>query len=130
VNEGHGSGPGWRLLQMTGRDNHVSTVARFCRGCGKELPAGSSLLFHPDCRRADKRRRVADQRRREEERREEWLRRQRCPKCGAGLEQLAFSNRRKTPEYACDASPTPEQIPAPTDSRQGQEEQTVLTNRS
>jgi hypothetical protein len=65
-------------------------IIRFCRGCGKELPAGTSLLFHPECRKADKRRRVTDQRRREAERRERWLRRQRCPECGASLETLVI----------------------------------------
>jgi len=113
---------------MASEEARVDAVIRFCRGCGKELPAGTSLLFHPECRKSDKRRRVAHQRRREAERREKWIRRQHCPKCGASLEELAFSNRQPLPERSCDASPTQRRLRAHTDGSQGQGEQIAPTD--
>jgi hypothetical protein len=54
----------------------------YCRACGDALAPGAGGLFHPDCLKADKQRRVREQRQRELEKFRRWLQRQRCPKCG------------------------------------------------
>ena len=55
----------------------------FCRGCGQPLPLGTRRLFHADCLKADKVRRVHHQRQQQHELFAYWLRKQICPKCGA-----------------------------------------------
>lgn len=57
----------------------------FCRGCGQPLPSGWHGQFHPECLKADKRRRTQEKRRLESARLLEWLQRQRCPQCGAAM---------------------------------------------
>ena len=57
----------------------------FCRGCGQPLPAAWHALFHPECLKADKRRRTQEKRRLERARLQQWLHRQRCPQCGATM---------------------------------------------
>lgn len=41
------------------------SAAYYCRGCGGPLPQGSKARFHAECRRIDKRLRVALRRERE-----------------------------------------------------------------
>jgi hypothetical protein len=79
-------------------------VAYYCRGCGVPLPQGSSVHFHPECLKADKRRRIAERRQRETQRLHKWLRRRKCPDCGASLEKLAQVNPGRYVEIACEAS--------------------------
>ena len=67
-------------------------VAYYCRGCGGPLPQGSPARFHPECLKADKRRRIAERRQRETQQFHKWLRRCRCPECGATLERLTQVN--------------------------------------
>ena len=74
-----------------------------CRGCGGPLPQGRSARFHAECLKADKRRRVAERRQRETQQLHPWLRRHRCPDCGATLEKLAHVNPRCSVELACEA---------------------------
>jgi hypothetical protein len=57
----------------------------FCRGCGDPLPGDWHGQFHPECLKADKRRRTQDKRRLERARHQQWLQRQHCPECGAML---------------------------------------------
>lgn len=57
----------------------------YCRGCGQQLPPGWRGLFHAECLKADKRRRVREKRDREREMFQAWLGRQSCPNCGALL---------------------------------------------
>lgn len=56
-----------------------------CRGCGVPLPFGFRGLFHPDCLKADKRRRTREKRRVEREKFEAWLRRLQCRECETSL---------------------------------------------
>jgi hypothetical protein len=79
-------------LPMTERDTKIALLYH-CRGCGRELPPSKRSLFHPDCLKVDKRRRVQEVRRRERIRFERWLSRQRCPQCGAELGTLAHPPR-------------------------------------
>jgi hypothetical protein len=60
----------------------------FCRGCGQPLPSGWHAQFHPECLKADKRRRTQEKRRLERVRLQQWLHRQRCPQCGAALAEM------------------------------------------
>ena len=71
---------------MGSQDEPVS-VSQFCRGCGQPLPAGLRVLFHPKCRKADKRRRVSEKREAERKRFAEWQSRCSCPQCGTRLRQ-------------------------------------------
>lgn len=57
----------------------------FCRGCGQPLPASWHGQFHPQCLKADKRRRTQEKRRLQRIRLQQWLQRQRCPQCGASM---------------------------------------------
>ena len=59
----------------------------YCRGCGALLPPGFQGQFHPDCRKADKRRRVRVKREAERKRFAEWVSRRSCPQCGTRLRQ-------------------------------------------
>ena len=79
-------------------------VAYYCRGCGGPLPQDSSVHFHPECLKADKRRRIAERRQRETQRLHKWLRRRKCPDCGASLEKLVQVNPGRSVEIACEAS--------------------------
>ena len=81
----------------------------YCRGCGKQLPAGFRGQFHRQCLRDDKRRRIREQRQREQERFQRWLDKQRCLKCGA-----KYSDQRSdgAVEASCEASqPSQEREP-------------------
>ena len=53
----------------------------FCRGCGGELLRSSRSYFHPECMKADKRRRTRERRAREREQFARWLREVPCPHC-------------------------------------------------
>jgi hypothetical protein len=63
----------------------LNATVHYCRGCGGPLPPGWEGLFHPDCLKADKRRRVQEDRKREQRKFQEWLSKRRCPSCGARL---------------------------------------------
>ena len=54
----------------------------FCRGCGGELHCSSRSYFHPECMKADKRRRIRERRARERGQFARWLRTVSCPHCG------------------------------------------------
>jgi hypothetical protein len=79
-------------------------AAYYCRGCGDALPQGNSARFHPECLKADKRRRIAERRQRETQRFHKWLRRRKCTNCGASLEKLARVDHGRSVETACEAS--------------------------
>lgn len=57
---------------------------QYCRGCGGVLPPGVRAHFHKECLRADKRSRISEDRAREHEKFQRWLKKLRCPNCGAG----------------------------------------------
>jgi hypothetical protein len=59
----------------------------YCRGCGEKLPPECHAEFHPECLKADKRRRTQEKRRLENERLMAWLERQKCPTCGSAMRQ-------------------------------------------
>jgi len=59
----------------------------YCRGCGEKLPPDWHAQFHPECLKADKRRRTQEKRRWEHERLLAWLERQKCPACGSAMRQ-------------------------------------------
>jgi hypothetical protein len=67
-------------------------TVHYCRGCGGPLPRGWKGLFHPNCLKADKRRRVQEAREREHRKFQEWLSKRRCPACGARQGQRSNSN--------------------------------------
>ncbi len=95
----------------------------FCRGCGGPLPEGSKARFHVECRRTDKRRRVAGRRQRQAMRENRLLRRHlrhlNCPSCGASLSKLDQSNLGRSVKPPCDvAQPTPERL-NPEEQRAG-----------
>ncbi len=98
-----------RLLQRTslmeeGQDKPSQASAYYCRGCGGLLPERSSVRFHPECLKADKRRRVAELRQREAQRFRTWFSRQHCPECGAKLEKLANAGPPRPVVRACETS--------------------------
>lgn len=84
--------------------NNEKQHQHYCLGCGKPLPPGRRGLFHHDCLKADKRYRTSERRRREREKFQSWLRRQRCPRCGARLGEQAEEARRLLQECPCEAS--------------------------
>jgi hypothetical protein len=103
--------PAAELAQPRGLSGELSeeadlTIAHchFCRGCGQPLPPGSRRLFHPDCLKADKRRRVREQRQQQYELFARWLLQQSCPKCGARCGELRSKAVTGTP---CEASQPP-----------------------
>src|ERR1700730_1764883 len=57
----------------------------YCRGCGEKLPPDWHAQFHPECLKADKRRRTYEKRRLEQERLLAQLERQKCPACGSAI---------------------------------------------
>ena len=59
----------------------------YCRGCGEKLPPDWHAQFHPECLKADKRRRTNEKRLLERERLLAWLERQKCPVCGSAMRQ-------------------------------------------
>jgi len=69
--------------KLTEGANLTPARHHFCRGCGQPLMPGSRRLFHPDCLKEDKRRRVRQQRQQQYEQFARWLRQQTCPNCGA-----------------------------------------------
>jgi RNase P subunit RPR2 len=89
----------------------LDSTTYFCRGCGKPLPEGSKARFHAECRRGDKRRRVADRREREAKRDARRLRNQlrqlNCPDCGASLAKLAQASLGHSVKLLCDAAQPP-----------------------
>ena len=95
---------------MTDADTCSSGPAAgyYCRGCGGLLSEGGKAHFHPECLRSDKQRRVAEHRRLETERRQAWLKRQRCPACGASLGKLTDTDLRRPVEDMCEPSQGPQ----------------------
>ena len=82
----------------------IQPPAYYCRGCGDPLPQGSTARFHPECLKADKRRRIAERRQRETQRLHRWLQRRKCPDCGATLEKLAQVSPRHSLKGSCETS--------------------------
>ncbi len=67
----------------------------YCRGCGEKLPSDWHAQFHPECLRADKRRRTQERRRLEWERLVALLERVKCPVCGSGTHPASERRRRE-----------------------------------
>ena len=67
----------------------------YCRGCGEKLPPDWHAQFHPQCLKADKRRRTQERRRWERERLLALLERQKCPVCGSAMSQEPKRSRRE-----------------------------------
>jgi hypothetical protein len=63
----------------------------YCRGCGEKLPPDWHGQFHPECLKADKRRRTQDERAKLLAR----LEGQKCPTCGATLGREPKPRRRE-----------------------------------
>lgn len=80
----------------------------YCRGCGRPQPQGSKARFHAQCRRRDKRRRVAQRRQREARREAQWFRARlrdfKCPECGASLAELVPASPSRSAEVARDVA--------------------------
>jgi hypothetical protein len=75
----------------------------FCRGCGRELPLGSRNYFHPECMKADKRRRIRERRAREREQFARWLRHVPCPHCGHRYGERLLEQSMECPREASQA---------------------------
>ncbi len=58
----------------------------YCRGCGEKLPSDCHAQFHPECLKADKRRRTHEKRRLEQER---------LLACGSAMQQVPKRRRRE-----------------------------------
>ncbi len=84
--------PMTKLRQDERRPQH------YCSGCGELLPPRRKGFFHPDCLKADKRERMREKRRCEGEKLMTWLRRLRCPECGARLGGKPKSTRQHLEE--------------------------------
>jgi hypothetical protein len=82
----------------------IRPPAYYCRGCGGALPQGSLARFHPECLKADKRRRIAERRQREAQRLYRWLQRRKCLDCGATLEKLAQASPQCSAKRSCETS--------------------------
>ena len=67
----------------------------YCKGCGEKLPPDCHAQFHPACLKADNLRRTQERRQLEQERFLAWLARQKCPACGATLQQDLKHGRRE-----------------------------------
>jgi hypothetical protein len=78
-----------------------------CRGCGGPLAVGSPSMFHAHCLKLNKCRRVREKRERERDQLERWLRRQKCPRCGAELGTDTLSSPRSVLGPGCEASQGP-----------------------
>ncbi len=86
-----------------------STVFRYhCRGCGDPLPVAWRVLFHPDCLKADKRRRIREKRRREQERIWKWLRKNGCAGCQANFRSQERISWGPSEQSLCEASQGPQ----------------------
>ncbi len=91
--------------KLTEGANLTPAHHHFCRGCGQPLITGSRSLFHPECLKEDKRRRVRQQRKQQYELFARWLRKQTCSKCGATCRELKSDGEEERP---CEASPLPQ----------------------
>jgi len=75
----------------------VDPLFHFCRGCGLALPLGSRRMFHKDCLKVDKLRRVRGQRQKELKRFLLWVQKQTCPYCGLILRLFGGATENKSP---------------------------------
>jgi hypothetical protein len=78
----------------------------YCRGCGGKLPPDWHAQFHPQCLKADKRRRTQEKRRLEQERLLARLEHQKCPACGSAMRQEPKRGRREASPAAPDSPGT------------------------
>lgn len=78
--------------------------SHFCRGCGSKLPINFNGLYHKECLREDKRRRIREQRHREQEKFRRWLGKQQCPRCGGRYDE---QRSERDVEASCEASQPP-----------------------
>ena len=85
----------------------VNVTRHYCRGCGRLLPPGFKGLFHPDCLKADKRRRVQEKRRKEREKTWQWLRKHGCGECQARFRSQAGIGREPSNKRLCEVSQGP-----------------------
>ena len=67
----------------------------YCRGCGEKLPPDWHGQFHPECLKADKRRRTQEKRSLERAKLLTRLENQKCPTCGAPLGRDPKPRRRE-----------------------------------
>jgi transcription elongation factor Elf1 len=90
---------------MIRSERDIKIIATYhCRGCGQELPPNTRSLFHSECLKRDKRRRVQEVRQRERSRFKNLMSRFRCPRCGAELGTNAKGNPRFIEGPPCEAS--------------------------
>ena len=108
--------------RMGEQDQHDHRSQHYCRGCSRPLPLGTTALFHPDCLKGDKRERMREKRRCEGEKFVSWLRRLRCPECGAKLELMAKKGHPPNEKRSCEVShDTPDQRTSHTPGESTQE---------
>ncbi len=81
-------------------------LRHYCRGCGRPL-LSRGRLFHPDCLKADKRRRVREKRREERERTRQWLRKHGCGECQAKFRSQAGIGQEPSENPLCEVSHGP-----------------------
>ncbi len=78
-----------------------------CRGCGGLLAPDFKGLFHPDCLKADKRRRMREKRRKEREGTKQWLRKHGCGECQAKFRSQVGIGQEPSEEPLCEVSQGP-----------------------
>jgi hypothetical protein len=76
----------------------------YCRGCGGPLVLGFRGFFHPDCLKADKRRRTLEKRQRDQERIWTWLRSHGCTECQTKFRSQARISQEPSEDPLCEAS--------------------------
>jgi hypothetical protein len=79
----------------------------YCRGCGGPLAPDFKGLFHPDCLKADKRRRMREKRNWERKRIWIWLRKHGCGECQARFRSQAGIGREPSNKRLCEVSQGP-----------------------
>ncbi len=82
----------------------ANVTRHYCRGCGRLLPPGFKGLFHPDCLKADKRRRMQEKRRKEREKSWQWLRKHGCGECQAKFKSQAGVGQEPSENPLCEVS--------------------------
>ncbi len=79
----------------------------YCRGCGRLFPQNFKGKFHPDCLKADKRRRTREKRKTEQERIWKWLRKNACVECQANFWSQARISQEPSENHFCEVSQGP-----------------------
>ena len=99
----------------------------YCRGCGRLLPLGFKGLFHSDCLKADKRRRMREKRRKERERTKQWLRKHGCGECQAKFGSQAGIGQEPSENALCEVSQGPSE-PRKTQTGRGHTQEMPRAN--